>query len=82
MPYHVIRYKNGWIVANQNTGKHYSKHALTKENAESQMKAMYLHMRPADIRPQHHLPSPHDIRPQGYPRRLNDILAHLNPHLQ
>jgi len=70
MPYHVIRYKNGWVVANQHTGKHYSKHAMTKENAEAQMKAMYLHMRPNDIRPQH------------IPRSPPDMLAHLNPHLQ
>jgi len=82
MPYHVIRYKNGWVVANQHTGKHYSKHAMTKENAEAQMKAMYLHMRPNDIRPQPQLSSPPDIRPQHIPRSPPDMLAHLNPHLQ
>jgi len=41
MPYHVIKYNGGYVVANQHTGKHYSKHALTKENAEKQLKAMY-----------------------------------------
>jgi hypothetical protein len=49
MPYHVIKYNGGYVVANQHTGKHYSKHALTKENAEEQMKAMYNAMRPRDI---------------------------------
>ena len=69
MPYHVIKYKNGWVVANQNTRKHYSKHVMTKENAEAQMKAMYMHLRPPDIthQPVHRSPP--------------DILAHLNPHL-
>ena len=69
MPYHVIKYKNGWVVANQHTGKHYSKHAMTKENAEAQMKAMYMHLRPRDI------------SHQPVPRSPPDILAHLNPHL-
>jgi len=41
MPYHVIKYNGGYVVSNQHTGKHYSKHALTKENAEKQLKAMY-----------------------------------------
>ena len=43
MPYHIIKYKNGWVVANQHTGKHYSKHAMTKENAEAQLRALYVH---------------------------------------
>ena len=82
MPYHVIKYKHGWVVANQNTGKHYSKHAMTKEHAEAQMRAMYHVMRPADIRPQYHLPSPATIFAQHSHYRPRDILAHLNPHLQ
>ena len=49
MPYHIIKYKGGYIVANQNTGKHFSKHAMTKEMAEKQMKALYMHMRPAEL---------------------------------
>jgi uncharacterized damage-inducible protein DinB len=81
MPYHVIKYKHGWIVANQNTGKHYSKHAMTKENAEAQMRAMYHAMRPADIRPQHHLASPPSLFAPSQHQRPRDILAHLNPHL-
>lgn len=82
MPYHVIKYKHGWVVANQNTGKHYSKHAMTKEHAEAQMRAMYHAMRPTDIRPQYHLPSPAAIGVAAKPLRPRDILAHLNAHLQ
>ena len=70
MPYHVIKYKHGWVVANQNTGKHYSKHAMTKEHAEAQMHAMYHAMRPA-------LLSHATIF-----SRPRDILAHRNPNLQ
>ena len=82
MPYHVIPYKNGFVVANQNTGKHYSKHAMSKEMAERQMKAMYMHLRAPDIRPQHHIGRPINIRPQDLPSRPYDIIAHLNPHLK
>ena len=93
MPYHVIKYKHGWVVANQNTGKHYSKHAMTKEHAEAQMRAMYHAMRPGDIRPQHHLPSqrvgtrsdslsPALLSHATIFSRPRDILAPLNPHLQ
>lgn len=73
MPYHVIKYKGGYAVANQHTGKVYSKHAMTKEMAEKQMKTLYSHMRPADILGNQygHISN---VRP-------HDIIAHLNPHL-
>jgi hypothetical protein len=72
MPYHIIKYKGGYSVANQNTGKIFSKHAMTKEMAEKQMKALYMHMRPAELVSNYgHLPK---VRPR-------DIVKDMNPHL-
>lgn len=92
MPYHVIKYRNGYVVANQHTGKHYSKHPLTKEQAAHQMSALYAHMRAQDIRPQVVPGRPHDIleamnphlfsHPQIVPKRPHDIVEAMNPHLR
>lgn len=43
MPYHIIPFKNGFVVANKLTGKHYSKHAMTKYMAERQLTALRIH---------------------------------------
>lgn len=83
MPYHVIKYKGGYAVANQHTRKVYSKHAMSKEMAEQQMKALYSRMRPADILGNQSVTRPGDlISNYGHlPRvRPHDIIAHLNPH--
>lgn len=43
MPYVVVPVKGGFQVTNLITGKRYSKKPLTKEMAEKQMRALYIH---------------------------------------
>jgi uncharacterized RDD family membrane protein YckC len=44
MPYIIKKVKNGYKVANKETGKTYSKKPMTKEQAKKQMAAMYANM--------------------------------------
>ena len=40
MPYKVVRYKTGFSVMNTNTGKMHSTEAMTKRNANKQLKIL------------------------------------------
>jgi hypothetical protein len=41
MPYNLTKYKTGYRICKKNSSKCFSKKPLTKENAKSQMKALY-----------------------------------------
>jgi hypothetical protein len=61
MPYKVVKHKNGYVVVNENTGKMYSKHALSRDMAERQLKAIYTHTKDTPIervRAIHHYQTP------------------------
>jgi hypothetical protein len=43
MPYALVKVKGGYKVQNMQTGKYYSSHPMSKEQAMKQMLALHIH---------------------------------------